>query len=90
MGGVVAGAVPAAEAAPSKAKMLQAVTLRAKPTNKSTALAIIPKGGVVNTNDTAYVVGSVYKACGVKERLWYPVTWKGIKGYTVAACMQSV
>ncbi|GHE11510.1 hypothetical protein [Streptomyces alanosinicus] len=87
VGGVVAGAVPAATAAPAKAKMLESVTLRAKPTNKSTARGIIPKGAVVNTNDTAYVAGATYKACGIKERLWYPVTWKGMKGYVVAACM---
>lgn len=88
VGGVVAGAVPAAEAAPAKAKVLQSVTLRAKPTAKSAARGVVPKGAIVNSNDTAYVAGAVYKACGVKERAWYPVTYKGTKGYIVAACMQ--
>ncbi|MEU2056738.1 SH3 domain-containing protein [Streptomyces bungoensis] len=86
--GVVAGAAPAATAAPAKAKLLESVTLRAKPTNRSTARGVVPKGAVVSTNDTGSVAGATYKACGVKEKLWYPVTWKGTKGYIVAACMQ--
>ncbi|MGW2422205.1 SH3 domain-containing protein [Streptomyces sp. NPDC001709] len=90
VGGVVAGVVPAASAAPAKSRTLASITLRAKPTAKSTALGVIPKGTVITTNDTSYVAGATYKACGVKERLWYPVKWKGAKGYVVAACLQWV
>lgn len=88
VGGVVVGTVPAATAAPAKAKMLASVTLRAKATSSSTALGVIPKGTVVSYDDVSYVVGGKYTACGVTQKIWYPVTWKGVKGYIVAACMQ--
>jgi hypothetical protein len=88
VGGFVAGVAPAATAAPAKAKLLDSVTLRAKATSNSTARGVIPKGSTVSYDDVSYVVGGKYTACGVTEKIWYPVTYKGVKGYIVAACMK--
>ncbi|MEW1654244.1 MULTISPECIES: SH3 domain-containing protein [unclassified Streptomyces] len=68
----------------------ESLNLRQKPTTRSVALGVVPKGATARCYGRI-VDGGTYRACSrYSDNYWMPISYKGTYGYVPRTCMDLV